>query len=76
MSKEIEDIGAPSPEISSGVCIVGALTCSYKRLENSATFGDGPLENLLGWGVGGAVEVQKKKFAQGKIKWKKFLHAN
>ena len=34
---------------------------------------DGPLENS--WG-GGVVEVRKKKFAQGKIKWKKFLHAN
>ena len=27
---------------------------------------DGPLENL--WGVGEAGDVQKKKFAQGKIK--------
>ena len=26
-------------------------------------------------GGGGAGEVQKKKFAQGKIKWKKNLHA-
>ena len=33
---------------------------------------DGPLENL--WGGGRA--KYKKKFAQGKIKWKKFLHAN
>ena len=33
---------------------------------------DGPLENS--WG--GGVEVRKKKFVQGKIKWKKFLHAN
>ena len=32
---------------------------------------DGPLEKL--WG-GGAGEVQKKKFMQGKIKWKK-IHA-
>ena len=32
---------------------------------------DGPLENL--WGGGGAGEVQKKKFAQGKIKLKKIL---
>ena len=31
---------------------------------------DGPLENL--WG-GGAGEVPKKKFAQGKIIWKKIL---
>ena len=31
---------------------------------------DGPLENLLGGG-GGAGEVQKNIFAQGKIKWKK-----
>ena len=35
---------------------------------------DGPLENS--WGGGGVVEVRKKKFAQGKIKWKKFLHVN
>ena len=34
---------------------------------------DGPLENLLGGGGGGPDEVQKKKFAQGKIKWKKIL---
>ena len=33
---------------------------------------DGPLENLLGGG-GGPDEVQKKKFAQEKIKWKKIL---
>ena len=32
---------------------------------------DGPLENL--WGGGG--RSTKKEFAQGKIKWKKFLHA-
>ena len=32
---------------------------------------DGPLENFLGRGGGGAGEVQKKKFAQGKIKRKK-----
>ena len=38
-------------------------------------FRDGPLENLLGGG-GGAGEVQKKVFAQEKIKWKKFLHAS
>ena len=36
---------------------------------------DGPLENSWGGG-GGMGEVRKKKFAQGKIKWKKFLHAN
>ena len=33
---------------------------------------DGPLENLSG--VGG--ESTKKIYAQGKIKWKKFMHAN
>ena len=33
---------------------------------------EGPLENL--WGGGGADEVHKKIFAQGKIKWKK-IHA-
>ena len=32
---------------------------------------DGPLENFLGRGGGGAGEVQKKIFAQGKIKRKK-----
>ena len=35
-------------------------------------FRDGPLENL--WGVGGGGEVQKRIFAQGKIKRKK-IHA-
>ena len=40
-------------------------------------FKDGPLENLFRGGGGpGAGEVQKKVFAQGKIKWKKLLHAN
>ena len=35
---------------------------------------DGPLENLLGgWGVGAKY---KKILAQGKIKWKKIMHAN
>ena len=34
---------------------------------------DGPLENV--WGVGGGRST-KKIFAQGKIKWKKFMHAN
>ena len=33
---------------------------------------NGPLENLLG---GGGAKY-KKIFAQGKIKWKKFMHAN
>ena len=33
---------------------------------------DGTLEKW--WGGGGAIEVQKKIFAQGKIKWKK-IHA-
>ena len=33
---------------------------------------DGPLENL--WGVGGGGEVQKRIFAQGKIKRQK-IHA-
>ena len=36
----------------------------------------GPLENLWGGGVEGAGEVQKNIFARGKIKWKKFIHAN
>ena len=35
---------------------------------------DEPLENL--WGGGGAGEVQKKIFAQGKLNEKKFMHAN
>ena len=36
------------------------------------TLRDGPVENL--WGRGG--EVPKKNSRKGKIKWKKFLHAN
>ena len=38
------------------------------------TFVTGPLEKL--WGGGGGGQSTKKKFAQGKIKWKKFLHTN
>ena len=37
---------------------------------HNALIRDGPLENL--WGGGGAPEV-KKKFEQGKNKWKKIL---
>ena len=33
---------------------------------------DGPLENL--WA--GEQAKYKKKFAQGKVKWKKFMHVN
>ena len=40
-------------------------------LNQPSPFRDGPLENL--WGGGGKY---KKKFAQGKIKKKKFFHAN
>ena len=39
------------------------------------TLRDGPLENLWGRG-GGRGEVPKKNSRKGKIKWKKFLHAN
>ena len=35
---------------------------------------DGTLENL--WGGGGRAKYKKKVLAQGKIKWKKFVHAN
>ena len=35
---------------------------------------DGPLENLSGAGGGGG--STKKIYVQGKIKWKKFMHAN
>ena len=41
MSKEIEDIGAPSRKILQAFVLWGHETCSYKRLENSPTFSCG-----------------------------------
>ena len=46
------------------------LLKEFSLLEQYQYVRDGPLENL--WGQG-ASEVQKKKFAQGKIKRKKIL---
>ena len=36
---------------------------------------DGPLENLVGGGVGGGALTYKKNSGKGKIKGKKFMHA-
>ena len=45
-------------------------------LTYSLHFRDGPLQNLWGKGAGGGDRSTQKILAQGKIKWKKFLHAN
>ena len=42
-----------------------------KRRNERKKLRDGPSENL--WGGGGAGEILKKEFAQGKIKWKTIL---
>ena len=34
------------------------------------------IRNLIGWGGGGAGEVQKKYSRKGKLNEKKFMHAN
>ena len=44
---------------------------NYTKQHKNLHFRDGPLENL--WGGG---QSTKKIFAQGKIKWKKFMYAN
>ena len=43
------------------------------NLQSLSIFRDGPLETYGGGGVG---EERKKIFTQGKIKWKKIMHAN
>ena len=38
---------SPSREIPTGVCIVGARTCSHKRLEDSSTFSCRALSSIV-----------------------------
>ena len=47
--------------------VVNTIEFFSRRISMKIEFRDGPLENLLGGG-GGAGEVQKKVFAQEKIK--------
>ena len=47
MSKEIEDIGAPSRKILQAFVLWGRETCSYKRLENSPTFSCGVISSIV-----------------------------
>ena len=48
----------------------------YPSNENKSPVGDGPLGNLSGVGRGDGRAKYKKILAQGRIKWKKFIHAN
>ena len=47
------------------------LNSKLQKLTEVETVGDGPLENLWGWG--GAGEVQKKYSRKGKFNEKKFM---
>ena len=68
-------------EKSSLTLLESFCSISFIRRKKQYVLRDGPLENLWGgWaGEGGVWEgggSTKKIFGQGKIKWKKFLHAN